>query len=244
MANSNLRFTGIFHLHLFWIPLMLGYGITLVAEGTETWIAPEYCMKDLPANVANVSVPSKLMCSLHASKSRSTMFVYQSKTCSTYDGLNEAAYSTPVFARKTSPALLEEVASGRNTFTSQQCLNHVKENAVDGNITTLYHSEGQVNPFWTVDLGEVRNVSLVRILPNGNQFNNIEIRLGRDNLTTGDFSSYALLARYTGPYTLSNEYLACHSRGVLGRYLSIQKVPPGTTYLGLLEVEVYAMKRP
>ncbi|XP_064098666.1 uncharacterized protein LOC135209825 [Macrobrachium nipponense] len=124
----------------------------------------------------------------------------------------------------------------------------LKEFAVDRNTTTGYTSVSNVyQPFWIIDLGEIRDVYEVRILPHeyGSFFSNIEIRLGMNLLTTGNFSSYVLLATYPGPYTWSDMvYLSCYSEGVPGRYLSVQKMLSNNATLAILEVEVYATKNP
>ncbi|XP_064083794.1 uncharacterized protein LOC135199561 [Macrobrachium nipponense] len=246
METINLRCTWMVHLPLLWIPLIMWSGITTVTDCQETWLATGYILKDQPAYSTTMWTPSNLVCALHARRSMSSKFVYANETCDLYESVSETSGPTMKFAKSISANLLEEIARGKNTFASTQYSYYAKGLAVDGNISTSYYSLYLVQyPFLMVDLGEVRTVYLVKILPvNDGDFNNIEVRLGMDLLTTGDFSSYTLLARYAGPYLSAQQYLSIYSPGVPGRYLSIQKVPPGDNLIWIIEVEVYALKKP
>jgi len=65
----------------------------------------------------------------------------------------------------------------------------VSSNAVDGNSATSYydgsctHTDGTVNPWWIVDLGQIEPVSEVYIVNQENKWfyrlSNFEIRVGK-----------------------------------------------------------------
>ncbi|KAK7085924.1 hypothetical protein SK128_004806, partial [Halocaridina rubra] len=68
------------------------------------------------------------------------------------------------------------------------------------------------------------------------------VRIGKELITDGDLSSYALMSFFPGPYKNGDGYILCSRyEGVRGRYISIQRATSGTTQLMLLDVRVYAL---
>lgn len=78
-------------------------------------------------------------------------------------------------------------------------------------------------------------------------FLHLQIRVGEEYVSNGNFTSYTLFAIYPGPYTAAQDRLSCVGRaeGVRGRFVSIQKVKAvaGSTYLQIVDVNVFVLKR-
>ncbi|KAK7082079.1 hypothetical protein SK128_011284 [Halocaridina rubra] len=147
--------------------------------------------------------------------------------------------------------VLEEVAFQKKTYASPEYMPEQqrwkKEFAVDGNDATYYHSALVLNPWWLVDLGEQKTIYQVLLLSRQDccpeRFHDVEIRIGNELKTTGDFNAYKLIHFYTGPYSSAEGFLQCSFyNGITGRYLSIQ-IKNSMEYLQLNTVRVYAARK-
>ncbi|XP_069159418.1 uncharacterized protein [Procambarus clarkii] len=118
----------------------------------------------------------------------------------------------------------------------------VSSQAVDGNSTTQYHSLG-TSPslsWWRVDLGAFFTITSVDILPTINvasRFRKVEIRTGATGITDGNFTSYDLLAYYTGHWDGTGRLVFPVSGRVCARYLTVQG---SVDYLNILDLKIFA----
>ncbi|XP_069185889.1 uncharacterized protein [Procambarus clarkii] len=153
--------------------------------------------------------------------------------------------SAVTFVTVATPDMLQEVARGRDTYACQEWPDYIPAHGVDGDNTTMSHSaENLQYPWWLVDLGQIRLVHQVKILPRQavypERFNNVEIRVGVELDTSGNFSSYRLFSFYDRVYTADQGVLSCYRRDAVdARYISIKRVTSGEI-LQILEVEVFA----
>ncbi|XP_042878726.1 pentraxin fusion protein-like [Penaeus japonicus] len=118
--------------------------------------------------------------------------------------------------------------------------------AIDGDISTMYHSANKVtHPWWMIDLqATVYVFSVDTITRQGGfeyRFHNIEVRVGFTPPSDEDFSSWLLLGFYQGPYSYDQGTITfSNSAGLCGRYVVVQRVSSDFDQLQLAEVQVFA----
>lgn len=150
--------------------------------------------------------------------------------CSFYS-IESSHPKTPTLVGPGIPPLdmLEDVAFAKHVYASSVLSNSFqKRYGNDGDDVTFYHSLGETNPWWMVDLGGEKTIYHITILPRQNccpeRFHDIELRIGDTLETNGDFSSHRLLAIYKGHYALDQGRLKyTFYTGVKGRYISLKK---------------------
>uniref|UniRef100_A0A673GWT6 Fucolectin tachylectin-4 pentraxin-1 domain-containing protein n=1 Tax=Sinocyclocheilus rhinocerous TaxID=307959 RepID=A0A673GWT6_9TELE len=121
------------------------------------------------------------------------------------------------------------------------------QNAVDGNRQSSYAlgscsvTNGDMNPWWRVDLLDVYRVTRVSITNRGDccekRIEGIQIRIGNSLENNGNNNE---LAAIVGPIPLGNTKIF-EFKHVKGRYVNLI-VPGRNEYLTLCEVEVYSGK--
>ncbi|XP_016315909.1 fucolectin-7-like [Sinocyclocheilus anshuiensis] len=119
------------------------------------------------------------------------------------------------------------------------------QNAVDGNRESVYAlgscsvTNGDMNPWWRVDLSDVYRVTRVSITNRGDccekRIEGIQIRIGNSLENNGNNNE---LAATVGPIPLGNTK-TFEFKHVKGRYVNLI-VPGRKEYLTLCEVEVYS----
>ncbi|XP_016366748.1 fucolectin-4-like [Sinocyclocheilus rhinocerous] len=119
------------------------------------------------------------------------------------------------------------------------------QNAVDGNRQSSYAlgscsvTNGDMNPWWRVDLLDVYRVTRVSITNRGDccekRIEGIQIRIGNSLENNGNNNE---LAAIVGPIPLGNTKIF-EFKHVKGRYVNLI-VPGRNEYLTLCEVEVYS----
>ncbi|XP_068221175.1 uncharacterized protein [Palaemon carinicauda] len=248
MTTYNVNFHQKVKFILLWTLVFVWSASGLVTESARRWMArgiPQEC-KIVASPKKSLSLPNALECAIHTRYNGSTVFEYNNQICDIYGGYSETSLMTMQFERVVSLVALEEIASGKNTYSSGAVSSiNPKEFVNDGDENTFFNSAQKTSPFWMIDLGEVRNVHLVEILPKDGGCNYIKIWIGMDHVTTGDFSSHTLFGNY-GNYGPEPGYLFCYSLGIPGRYLSIQRTLPDLSpvYFVVKEVRVYVSKKP
>ncbi|XP_068226067.1 uncharacterized protein [Palaemon carinicauda] len=187
-------------------------------------------------------------------------FFYEDGNC-TLTGLLTApsiGVKSDLFRKTRHSQTLTNIALNKPTTCSRVTSNwdSVDRNpylAVDGDDgTTLYFqaSHSRKYPWWTVDIGQERLIGEVQVKFNGNgsdsaQFNNIEIRVGNEYVSDGNFSTWGLLAFFLGqPPYLTPDFLSLPGTNALcGRYISIKKLSSSPKYfVSINEVKVFALE--
>ncbi|XP_069159421.1 uncharacterized protein [Procambarus clarkii] len=192
----------------------------------------------------NYSVSVITLCALHCKIQRCVFFTFMDELCEVRGpGLDQQLQETDarVFSRYT-PSPPSDVARGKPTLPNFQWDNFVSSQAVDGNSTTQYHSLGTSpsQSWWRVDLGAFFTITSVDILPTVNvayRFRNVEIRTGATNITDGNFTSYDLLAYYTGPWNGIGRLVFTAAAHTCARYLSVQG---SVNFLNIQDLKILA----
>ncbi|XP_069159416.1 uncharacterized protein [Procambarus clarkii] len=214
------------------------------------WAASEtlYRLDSYPGNcylnTRNFSVNSIITCAIYCRIQQCVFFSFKDGVCVVHDpgldqqvGEEQARVFTPY--QPTAPV---DVARSKPTLPNFQWGSMVSPRAVDGNNTTQYHSLG-TSPslsWWRVDLGAFFTITSVDILPTINvasRFRKVEIRTGATNITDGNFTSYDLLAYYTGPWNGIGRLVFPVSGGVCARYLTVQG---SVDFLNILDLKIFA----
>ncbi|XP_053630914.2 uncharacterized protein [Cherax quadricarinatus] len=228
-----------------WAPLIIGAW----AQGTTMYVAsgiPTQCVSQQHQN-NTYSVSFSVQCAVLSNLLGAVTHTFDDINSCTLVG--EGMMSTKSEVTYSSfPALetLQEVARGKNTFGSPYYGEWVPSLAVDGIEldSSMSHSDnGVVRPWWLVDLGTTHTLHEVLILSRRDQFSvrlhNVEIRVGNTFINNSDYTSYVLFSTYLGPYQINDGYLSCRrADGIVGRYVSIQRVTPEDDMLQLVEVKV------
>ncbi|XP_068246339.1 uncharacterized protein [Palaemon carinicauda] len=200
-----------------------------------------------------VKVSSKITCASVANAEAAVAFSFKGGSCVVF-ALGSGTSAQHSYYRLISfPPLadFEEVARGKPTIATPHYVNQTSNLAVDGNLTdeTMYHSALAVKPWWQVDLTEDRIIYQVQIFPRQHRryfkrFENMEIRVGVAFKGDGDLSSYTLLCSYLKKYDPAEGHILCSSySGIVGRYISVQKVFPNATYMEFNDMNVFVLKK-
>ncbi|XP_068220073.1 uncharacterized protein [Palaemon carinicauda] len=244
MANPSLKYAWRLQPLFPLVLLFIWSGIGIKTSSPEAWIAGglvHECVKPIPD--VSLTTARLLFCAMQAKRFGAVVFFYQSNsgTCGIYNVNKNTTSHASVYTRVPPASALEDSASWKFTNGTDYYIPFDPPSAVDGDEGTFFSAVAGINsPYWLVDMGEVRNVHFVKMLPTWNgDWEFLELRLGMEFETPGNFTSYTLFATFLGPYSGTVDYVYCYSLGVLGRYLSIQKMPPGTDYLSFTEVKVY-----
>ncbi|XP_064121479.1 fucolectin-5-like isoform X3 [Macrobrachium nipponense] len=145
---------------------------------------------------------------------------------------------------------LYNIAQGKNTSSSSiyfEVTSYEAMMAIDDSDCTIFHSAGEIRPWWLIDLGPERVFYHILILGRqdccSGRLYDLEIRLGNSLETPGNFSSFDLLNFFKGPYKKEDGFLVyTFPKGVKGRYLSLQIVADKEEYLQLATVKVIGLK--
>ncbi|KAG7161822.1 uncharacterized protein LOC121874665 [Homarus americanus] len=229
------------------IILIVGAQRIKIPIGLKTHCVSEVDPVVLTQNI--YTLVSEIMCAALCNQKAALQYTFNNVDSScTLDGEGLGIKSTPnKFKRSVTPDMLEEITTGKITYSSPYAATDDSGKATDRNDTTMYHSKpGWVFPWWMVDLGRNRDIHHVRILPRPGyysfRFHHIEIRLGQVLETSGNFSSYSLFAVYNEYYKSAMMHLSCYNKeGVNARYVSIQRVTPEDDMLHILEVQVFVL---
>uniref|UniRef100_K1QP89 Sushi, nidogen and EGF-like domain-containing protein 1 n=1 Tax=Magallana gigas TaxID=29159 RepID=K1QP89_MAGGI len=143
---------------------------------------------------------------------------------------------------------LPNIALGKSAKQSSTKSDHNASYAVDGNRGTTFlvdrctHTDdGDINPWWRVDLQAVYNITSVRILNRGkDQYDDMSSRLQDVNVTVGLTESdvNTPCGFFAGPGTLSQLVVIHCPTSTLGRFVKISKI---TEALTLCEVDVFGV---
>ncbi|XP_068225486.1 uncharacterized protein [Palaemon carinicauda] len=242
MAKS-MKLAELCKFHLLWIPLFLPHGTAKVADSTDIWIAKGITQKCLPYTTKiSVSERNVLVCGFHAKAHGASLFGYDNKSCVIYKEAESTHNSTMVFQMVESVGHLEEIATNKPAASIGYSFGSTDPRAaVDRNVTTYFIlSASYTNNYWIVDFGEVINIHKVKIQRFNVNTDLFEIRVGMEYRLDGNFTRFTLFATSYGNYSLTDGALYCHSFGVQGRFLSIQRISAPTTYWYIKEVFVYA----
>ncbi|XP_047482779.1 uncharacterized protein LOC125034821 [Penaeus chinensis] len=217
------------------------------------------CYSLYPDNVT-VATISRISCAATCSSQRCGLFGFEGGVCTLgsvgmvpADPQDTYLYvlADPSAARVSTPLpVIGKPAFGSSFWTSPRDL--IPDLAVDGSEVnpSYYHSHPTVsNPWWVLDLQACHLVNEVQVQPKGGgghtyHFKSVEIRVGMEfdsslyTDTSSDFSSWALLGTYAGPPSTQDPVIFSSSTGLLGRYISIQRLETSTPYLVLTEVWV------
>ncbi|XP_069989542.1 uncharacterized protein [Penaeus vannamei] len=144
--------------------------------------------------------------------------------------------------------LLQDVSRGKPVEATLAYYGEVASKAVDDDMATMYHSANDISsPWWLVDMQDFHLVLAVDVLTRQDatsyRFHDIEIRVGTKPRIGQDFSTWALLGEYQGPYTVAEGRLNFTSdSGLCGRYVVIHKTSTDTDHLQLRDVKVYVQR--
>nr|XP_053651861.1 uncharacterized protein LOC128701920 [Cherax quadricarinatus] len=223
--------------------LSVGAHTAKVPQGNVTKCVSMLTPITLPQVSYNVA--SEIVCALLCMKNQALEYNFTGTTC-TLEGEGWAVSARVViFVAAYSPDMLTELPTGNDTYGSPYIDSNIPYLAVDNNITTYYHSNpGLVYPWWMLDLGDTANIHQVMILPRPGyfayRFHNIEVRVGNTREMSGNFSSFTLFSTYKIYYSDTYGTLSCYRKdGVVGRYISIQRVTPEDDMLMLSDVRVF-----
>ncbi|XP_068234524.1 uncharacterized protein [Palaemon carinicauda] len=243
MAKS-MKYADLCKLHLLWIPLFLLYGTAKLADSRNIWIAKGITPRCLPYTTKiSVSERNVLACGFRAKAHGTTLFGYNNKICVIYKDAALTQNPTIEFQRVESVGNLEEIAKNKPTaYTFATTIGYPNSRwGIDRNMTTyITFSSSYTKVYWIVDLGKVRNIHQVDIIPHNVNEDTYEIRVGMEYTPGGDFTTYTLFATVVEYNSTLDWPLYCHSFGVPGRYLSIQRVTNPKMSWSVKEVFVYA----
>nr|XP_045590548.1 uncharacterized protein LOC123752540 [Procambarus clarkii] len=223
-----------------WMVLLIGAGalgskvpVGFVSECVSQYWTPDH---------QTYSAVSEIICAFHCYNKKALEY--------TYDGEGLGSSSQAVtYVESLLNETLEEIAYSKTTYTCATWDWKVGSFAVDGRLDVDSMSENAdtiLYPWWVVDLGQARLISYLNIYTRQNccseRFHDIEIRVGATLEASGNFSSYTLFSTYKGPYSTTLGSLYCFRKdGVVGRFISIQRVTPELAdHLQLIEVFVWA----
>ncbi|XP_047475459.1 uncharacterized protein LOC125029549 [Penaeus chinensis] len=117
--------------------------------------------------------------------------------------------------------------------------------AIDDDMASMYHSADAISsPWWLLDMQDFHLVFAVDVLTRqdaaSTRFHDVQIRVGTKPRIGQDFSSWALLGEYKGPYVVGEGRLNFTSdAGLCGRYVVIHKISSDTDHLQLVDVKIY-----
>ncbi|KAK7065493.1 hypothetical protein SK128_020824, partial [Halocaridina rubra] len=110
--------------------------------------------------------------------------------------------------------------------------NRMLENLIDGfyrhpNVNFCYYSSDFYNPWFKLDLGRVIPITRIMfILPNSIhslKYINIEVRVGKENVTESNFSSQKLFGFFPGPSAKNQVVIMENEEPVHARYVTVQR---------------------
>ncbi|XP_042884617.1 uncharacterized protein LOC122261153 [Penaeus japonicus] len=206
-----------------------------------------------PSFKEDINTKTKMICAFQCRSRLCTAFSFEDGLCRMYNiGEGDGTYpSSNVASYKTSQDNFFEAAS--ITRSSVYIYNNVPydgENAIDGDVTTYFHSAvNDMNPWWCLELSEPAMVKTVRLFPSIKllfhirRFNNIEVRVGMNPPNGGDATMNPLLGYYAGPYDNSSccSVDITSATPVEGRYIHIRRISvPGDETLVFVEMQIFS----
>lgn len=135
------------------------------------------------------------------------------------------------------------IAAGESLKEDQT---RTKENLVDGiygyALSSCFASEYYTNPWFVVDLGSVRPIRFVKVIMQNNEYSikhyDYQVRLGTEEATPEDFTSYKLFGVFDGP-AVANQEVVFHSVSpVMARFVAVLRVSRNRS-LQVCHLEVY-----
>lgn len=119
------------------------------------------------------------------------------------------------------------------------------ENLVDGfygyTMSECFLTISTKNPWFTVDICEVKPISLVRIIfqnnINAELHTDYEVRLGRVEVPEHELHNHTRMGYFAGPATKGEEVLFSVPEPILARYVTVRRLVVGE--LQLCHIEVY-----
>ncbi|XP_067242002.1 uncharacterized protein [Chanodichthys erythropterus] len=137
------------------------------------------------------------------------------------------------------------LALGARAVQSSTYQKAVAKNAVDGNMNSIFNTgscsatNGDMDPWWRVDLLEVHKISRVSITNRGDccpqRLNGAQIRIGNSLENNGNNNQLAVSVEFIPP----GDTQTFEFNPIKGRFVNIF-IPGRNEYLTLCEVEVFA----
>ncbi|XP_037785606.1 uncharacterized protein LOC119581284 [Penaeus monodon] len=191
---------------------------------------------------------SKIFCSALCLSFQCLAFAFSDGECDIRGVGFELPAETRVYTKFSLPLLSPLQMSQANNITASPALHpwYTKENAIDGNSSTIYHSDnGITHPWWMIDLEVPSYVFSVDILPGQKVYQHIyidiQVRVGFTPPTDDNFSRWLLLGFYKGRYSVDQGVITfTNSSGLCGQYVVVQRISSDFDQLQLTEVLVFA----
>ncbi|XP_071546449.1 uncharacterized protein [Panulirus ornatus] len=190
-------------------------------------------------------VSSNIMCAMLCKNKACVYFTYLDGVCKLHDEGYDKENDTRVrmYKHHVPVATPSDVAFNKPTLpTETWAPEHPSSSAVDGNLTTQFHSAGRTPELsWLrVDLERSFYIRTIDIMPGAghpNRFREVWIQAGVEDLNFENFSGYTQVAYYPGPYDGHGRLVFNVSMQVLARYITVEG---SVDFLHVHDLKVFA----
>ncbi|XP_068240356.1 uncharacterized protein [Palaemon carinicauda] len=193
----------------------------------------------------SLKADTRISCALKCFHLKCPYFTFLGTSCEIHDpGFVVAEESSMIYQHFVPVAppseSLIDAAFQKTCYASPYFETLEASRAVDGDLTTQYHSLNKIDTWWCVDLGNTYVIWLIDILPHpevASWFRDVKVYIGETLVTNGDFSTYTEVLYFLGPWDGANRIKITPPSMAIARFVAIQGLS-GMEFLNIIDVKV------